>query len=78
MFTEGQVGSDGRAGSPPPDDRRLGPVIARSLELGRGPPGLVNWLARHRAGPSAQPLPQLAAELNRLVRRAGVTETLSE
>ena len=38
MFTEGQVGSDGRAGSPPPDDRRLGPVIARSLELGAGRP----------------------------------------
>jgi hypothetical protein len=78
MFTEGQVGSDDRSGSPPADDRRLGPVIARSLELGRGPPGLVNWLARHRGGPSPQPLAPLAAELNRLVRRAGVTETLPE
>jgi hypothetical protein len=78
MFTEARTGSEDRSGSPPADDRRLGPVIARSLELGRGPPGLVNWLARHRAGPSPQPLAQLAAELNRRVRRAGITETLPE
>lgn len=74
MRYESQSDRDNRSWASPDNERRLGPVIARALELGRGPPGLVNWLVRHPAGPDES----LAVELNQLIRTAGVTETLAE
>jgi len=78
MHAEGQIGPDRRAGAPPAEARRLTPVLARALDLGRGPPGLVSWLARHRPGSSTETLARLADELNQRIRTAGVTETLAE
>jgi hypothetical protein len=54
----------------------MSPILARALETGRGPGGLVHWLAGRDAGPANVPV--LAAELDWLVRRAGVAETLRE
>lgn len=78
MRTESQSTPDRRASSPPDDRRRLTPVVVRALELGRGPPGLVRWLARHGANTRGDNVDRLAGELNHLVRTAGVTETLAE
>lgn len=50
------------------------PVLARAAELGRGPAGLVRLLRARGAGNDT--LTRLAGELNRVVRRAGVGETL--
>jgi hypothetical protein len=52
------------------------PVLARAAELGRGPAGLVGLLRVRGTGDSA--LAQLAGELNRAVREAGVDETRIE
>jgi len=67
----------------PDEARRLVPVLVRALETGRGPTGLVNWLARrlprpHDSGAPDGHVTHLAAELNRVLRRAGVTETLAD
>jgi hypothetical protein len=54
--------------------RRLTPVLARAMELGRGSPALVRWLEQKGADSPTR----LASELNRVVRRAGVMETIRE
>ncbi len=77
MRSDGQSGPDRRA-SAPPEGRRMVQVLARALEIGRGPPGLARWLARHGASRSNEAVVRLAAELNQLIRAAGVTETLAE
>ena len=71
------------SGAPAAEATRLVPILVRALELGRGPPGLLHWLAGRlppdlgtRPPPAA--VARLAAELNRLLRRAGVTETVVE
>ena len=66
---------------PPAEATRLVPVLVRAIELGRGPPALVSWLAgRYPSGhgnrPPAAELARLAAELSHLVQRAGVAETV--
>ena len=71
------------SGAPPAEAQRLVPVLVRAIELGRGPPGLLHWLADrlppgHDTRPSAAAVARLAAELHRLLRRAGVTETVVE
>jgi len=64
---------------PADEATRLVPVLVRALETGRGPPGLMSWLAgRHGAGAPDRTVTELAAELNRALRRAGVTETLAD
>lgn len=59
--------------------RSLTPVVARALELGQGPPGLIRWLNGQGAKPGpradAADVVRLAAELGRVVRQAGVAET---
>ena len=67
--------------APPAEATRLVPVLVRAIELGRGPPGLLHWLAgRLPPDPATRPPPaavaRLAAELNQILRRAGVTETV--
>ena len=62
---------------------RLVPVLARAIELGTGPPGLMHWLAErlpsgHGTRPPPASVARLAAELNRVLRRAGVAETVTE
>ncbi|HEX3148031.1 MAG TPA: hypothetical protein VHR66_08095 [Gemmataceae bacterium] len=52
--------------------RRLSPVLARARELGRGSPALMRWLERKPTTSVAG----LASELDRVVRRAGVLETI--
>ena len=69
--------------APPAEAARLVPVLTRAIELGRGPPALLDWLAgRLPPGPGARPpaaaVARLAAELHRLLRRAGVAETIAE
>ena len=62
--------------------RSLAPVVARALELGQGPPGLVRWLNDRGAKPGprgdAADVVRLAADLGRVVRQAGVAETRVE
>ena len=81
------MGNSARPAGSAPEQRaaaeatRLVPVLVRAIELGRGPPGLINWLAGrfpggHGARPPAPAVARLAAELQGLVRRAGVTETV--
>lgn len=72
-----------QSGAPAAEAARLVPVLARVIELGSGPPGLVRWLAgRVPPGPRARPpdaaVAPLAAELHRLIHRAGVAETVVE
>ncbi len=62
--------------APPMEGGRLTPVLARALETGRGPGGLAHWLAARGATPAT--VARLAGELDRAVRRAGVTDTLRE
>jgi len=76
MRTERQSSPNQRA-SAPPEERRLLPVLARALEVGRGP-GLAAWLARHGASRPDGAVAGLAAELNQLIRNAGVIETFAE
>jgi hypothetical protein len=65
-----------RPGSSAGGSARLMPVLARALETGRGPAGLVGWLNDRGAAPAT--VARLAGELDRAVRRAGVAETLRE
>lgn len=72
----------GRRGPADAADQLYAPILARAIDLGRGPAGLVGWV-RHRlaaAGrpdePAAQTARRLAHELADLVRRGGVTDTL--
>jgi hypothetical protein len=79
----GQTGPAGRACVPAAEVTTLVPVLVRVVELGRGPPGLMRWLNGQldrpgRAGPPVGALTRLAAELNQVVRRAGVAETIAE
>jgi hypothetical protein len=69
--------------APPAEATRLVPVLVRAIELGRGPPGLLHWLAGWLPpAPGGRPPPdavaRLAAELTRILRRVGVTETVVE
>ena len=78
MLTDRHSGSDIRAFGPG-GAGRMTPILARALELRRGPAGLVRWLADRPAGPGGSAdVARLAAELNQVVRRAGVAETLVE
>jgi hypothetical protein len=54
----------------PPEARQFVPVIARALELGEGPPGLLRWLSGRDRTPDASPtgLHRLAVELASAVR----------
>ena len=70
-------------GAPAAEATRLVPVLVRAIELGRGPPGLVRWLAGRlppdpRARPPEAAVARLAAELNRVLRRTGRAETVAE
>ncbi|HKB03755.1 MAG TPA: hypothetical protein VKD90_16140 [Gemmataceae bacterium] len=63
---------------------RFTPVLARVIELGRGPPGLVRWVQEQLERPAAAPpaarasaILRLAGELSRLLRRAGAGATLA-
>lgn len=67
--------------APPAEATRLVPVLTRAIELGRGPPGLLNWLAGRlppgeRVRPPAATVARLAAELHRALGRSGVAETI--
>jgi len=68
------IASSTRSGFVGDGTRRLTPVLARAMELGRGSPALVRWLERRPAGNAVG----LASELDRVVRRAGVMETIRE
>ena len=64
----------------PSDGARLLPVLARALDTGRGPAGLMRLLRARgceKSG-SGEALGRLAGDLNRVVRRSGVQETLAE
>jgi hypothetical protein len=65
---------------PSPDSTRLAPVLTRAIELGRGSPELMRWLAvrLRQPGPADGTVKRLAAELNQVVRRTGVGETLKD
>ena len=86
-------GFDGFSSLPhgaPAAEARLVPILARAIELGRGPPGLVQWVrgrlaaggAESNTGPGAVPhkplLRRLAGELARVLRPGGVDETLTD
>jgi len=66
-------------GVPTESEARLVPILTRVIELGRGAPGLVQWV-QGRLGGSAPAAPQpvarqLARELAGALRRIGVEET---
>jgi hypothetical protein len=64
---------------------RFIPVVARVIELGRGPPGLVRWVREHLDGARAsQPVARasavrrLAGELTRLIFWARASTTFAD
>lgn len=69
------------AGQPPAPDRRLIPILARVLDLGRGPQGLVRWV-QERVGrdpvraPRTTVLNRLAGELAVEIRGGGWAGTV--
>jgi hypothetical protein len=66
----------------PDGETRLVPVVARAVELGRGPPWLVRWVRSQLTGPAVAADPtivrRLARDLARLVGSTGVAETIPD
>ena len=58
---------------------RLSPVLARAIDLGRGPPALMRWLrGQQENGQPPTDIARLANTLHRVVRQVGVAETIME